>query len=58
MEGGTPNVKLANLVSPGVKLLRQGLSDSAARRQVCRAILSTVRAIWRKGEAYRDNPLK
>ena len=40
------------------KLLRQGLDATAARRQVCRAILSTVRAIWIKEEAYRDNPLK
>jgi transposase len=40
------------------QLLRQGRSETAARRHVCRALLSTVRAMWRKGEAYHDNPLK
>lgn len=39
-------------------LLSKGLSETAARRQVCRALLSTVRALWRKEEAYRENPLK
>lgn len=40
------------------RLRRQGLCSDAARRQVCRALLSTVRALWLKGEAYRDDPLK
>lgn len=39
------------------ELRRKGLNRTAARRQVCRALLSTVRAMWRKEEAYRANPL-
>ena len=39
-------------------LLKKGLDATAARRHVCRSLLSTVRALWMKGEAYRDNPLK
>jgi transposase len=39
------------------ELRRKGLDASAARRQVCRALLSTVRALWMKEEAYRDDPL-
>lgn len=36
----------------------KGLSDTAARRQVCRALLSTVRALWIKEEAYREDALR
>jgi len=36
-------------------LLRQGLNPTAARRNVCRSLLSTVRALWKKEEAYREN---
>ena len=39
------------------KLRRKGLDETAARRAVCRALLSTVRAVWMKGEPYRDGPL-
>jgi transposase len=35
----------------------QGLGYGAVRRQVCRALLSTARALWMKGELYRDDPL-
>jgi transposase len=38
-------------------LRSQGLGYRAARRQVCRALLSTARALWMKGELYRDDPL-
>jgi transposase len=36
----------------------KGLDDTAARRNVCRALLSTVRAMWMKEETYREDPLK
>jgi transposase len=39
------------------ELRRRGLDETAARREVCRKLLSTVRALWMKGEAYRDDPL-
>ena len=39
------------------ELRRKGLDETAARREVCRKLLSTVRALWMKGEAYRDDPL-
>jgi transposase len=39
-------------------LRSRGLSDKAARRHVCRSILSTVRAIWMKGEPYKDKHYK
>jgi transposase len=39
------------------RLLREGHSTSVARRQVCRSLLSVVRAVWMKGEAYRETPL-
>ena len=35
-------------------LTKRGLDHTGARRQVCRALLSTVRSMWMKGEAYRD----
>ena len=38
-------------------LLRKGLGEHTARRHVCRALLSTVRALWIKEEAYRDQPV-
>jgi len=38
-------------------LLRSGTPETHARRVVCRSLLSTVRAIWMKGESYRDRPL-
>jgi transposase len=34
--------------------IRRGLTRSAARRHICRSLLSTVRAIWLKGEPYRE----
>jgi transposase len=37
-------------------LRKKGLDHTAARRMVCRALLSTVRAMWMKEEKYRDNP--
>ena len=37
--------------------LARGLSPKEARRQTCRALISTVRAIWIKGEPYRELPL-
>ena len=36
-------------------LLRSGLGRRTARRQVCRNMLSMVRALWKKGQAYRDD---
>jgi len=39
------------------RLLREGHSRKVARRQVCRSLLSVVRAVWMKGEAYRETPL-
>ena len=36
-------------------LLRTGHGPKTARRQVCRSLLSVVRAIWMKGQAYRDD---
>jgi transposase len=39
------------------RLLAQGLGRKAARRQVCRSLLSVARAIWMKGEPYRESPL-
>jgi hypothetical protein len=38
------------------RLLDQGTAEADAYRTVCRSLLSTVRALWIKGEAYRDNP--
>lgn len=38
-------------------LRRKGLDQTPARRVICRALLSTVRAMWMKEEAYRDTPL-
>jgi transposase len=35
-------------------LLKKGLGHTAAKRQVCRALLSAVRAMWIKQEVYRD----
>jgi len=40
------------------RLLREGHGEKVARRQVCRSLLSVVRAIWMKGEAYREAPLR
>jgi hypothetical protein len=34
--------------------LERGLNEKATRRLVCRSLLSTVRAVWMKEEAYRD----
>lgn len=38
-------------------LRAKGLAEDGARRQVCRALLSTVRALWLKEEEYRELPL-
>jgi transposase len=38
-------------------LRRKGLDHTPARRAICRALLSTVRAMWIKGEEYRDKAL-
>lgn len=38
-------------------LLRRGLSKKTARRQISRSLLSVTRAVWMKGEAYREPPL-
>jgi transposase len=40
------------------RLLREGHSTKVARRHVCRSLLSVVRAVWMKGEAYRETPLR
>jgi len=37
-------------------LLKKGKGETAARRSVCRSLLSAVRAMWIKEEAYRDKP--
>ena len=39
------------------RLRREGHSEKVARRQVCRSLLSVVRAVWMKGEPYREAPL-
>jgi transposase len=39
------------------ELRARGLSFGAARRHICRALLSSVRAIWKKEEPYRDHPV-
>ena len=39
------------------RLLREGHSYAIARRQVSRSLLSVVRAVWMKGEAYSEAPL-
>ena len=39
------------------RLCANGLSARVARRQVCRSLLSVVRAVWMKGEPYREAPL-
>jgi len=38
-------------------LRRKGLDHTPARRVICRALLSTVRAMWMKEEKYREKPL-
>jgi len=38
-------------------LRHRGLNETAARRLVCRALLSTLRAMWIKEEEYREQPL-
>jgi transposase len=40
------------------RLRREGHSAKVAKRHVCRSLLSVVRAVWMKGEAYREAPLK
>jgi hypothetical protein len=35
--------------------LERGLGRKTARRQVCRSLLSTVRAVWMKEQPYRDD---
>jgi transposase len=35
---------------------KKGTDRTAAKRHVCRALLSAVRAMWIKEEAYRDKP--
>ena len=37
------------------RLRRSGLNYKTARRQVCRNMLSVTRAVWMKGQAYRDD---
>jgi transposase len=39
------------------RLVREGRGAKVARRQVCRSLLSTVRAIWMKGEPYREEEI-
>jgi len=39
------------------RCIESGLSRQVARRHVCRSLLSVVRAVWMKGEAYRETPL-
>jgi len=36
-------------------LLATGHGPKTARRQVCRSMLSSLRAMWMKGQAYRDD---
>ena len=35
--------------------LHRGLCRRTARRQVCRSLISTVRAVWMKEQSYRDD---
>jgi transposase len=39
-------------------LVARGLSEACAERHVRRTLLSVVRAVWRKGEEYRDDLVK
>lgn len=39
------------------RLCQHGLGKPVARRHVSRSLLSVVRAVWLKGEAYRELPL-
>lgn len=36
------------------KLKQKGLDRQAARRSICRTLLSVVRGVWRKGQPYRE----
>lgn len=38
-----------------LRLLMEGQSEQAARRSTSRSLLNVVRAVWRKGEPYRDD---
>jgi transposase len=40
------------------QLLARRLTEAAAERHVKRTLLSVVRAVWKKGEAYRDDLVK
>lgn len=37
-----------------LQLRGSGQSEKVAKRTICRALLSVVRAVWRKGEPYRE----
>jgi len=39
------------------RLCNEGHDRNVVRRAVCRSLLNVVRAVWMKGEPYRDNPL-
>ena len=38
-------------------LMARGLTRKGARRHVCRSLVSVVRAVWMKGEPYRETTL-
>ena len=40
------------------RLCREEHADQVARRQVCRSLLSVVRAVWMKGETYQEAPVR
>ena len=54
VRGGKPNIFVRRYNA----LLSRGVGRKVARRHVCRSLLSVVRAIWLKGEPYKELPLK
>lgn len=57
--GAVERTKRANVFKQRYeRLCRQGLGEKVARRQVCRSLLSVVRAVWIKGEPYRETAVK
>jgi transposase len=57
-QGAVERARTPNRFRRQYEALRAGgLDHTSARRQVCRSLLSVVRALWIKGESYRDGPL-
>jgi len=57
-QGAVLRPKTANRFQLQYQALQaRGLAKRVARRAVCRTLLSVVRAIWMKGEPYREAPV-